>query len=131
MARNTNRQGADFELAVMHALEEHGYNTWRSSGSVGAIDVTAVWDDMANLGTVVNAGQQLLFIQCKVRNALLPPYERRNVLRLSWTAGAVPLVAYKAEEGRLRPIRFRLLTGTGPKEWAPWEPPSYQRSEES
>lgn len=131
MARNTNRQGADFELAVMHALEGHGYNCWRSSGSAGAIDVTAVWDRMANLGTVMNAGLELLFIQCKVKNALLPPYERRNVLRLSMVAGAVPLVAYKATEGRLRPIRFRLLTGTGPKEWAPWEPPTYQRSEES
>ena len=140
MARNTNRQGANFELDVMHYLSgcscettytrpHHvgwtgfGYECLRSSGSRGAIDIVAVasatWrpvdeDDSSNL----------LFIQCKISKAVISPAERQRVQDLATRASAVPLVAFRAQDadtGRVRP-HFRMLTGPGPKDWSAWEP---------
>lgn len=132
MARNTNRQGANFELAVMADLEARGYTCLRSSGSRGAVDVVAVWDDMGVLGAVMNAGQHLVFIQCKITNPLIPPHERLNVMRLSLVALAVPVVAYKEKlPGNRVKISYRELTGTGPKEWREWVPPEQTRRDDA
>ena len=135
MARNTNRQGADFELAVMHYLAGtkpekwglgFGYDCLRSSGSRGAVDVVAVGsvDTTDEWNRMYDIKPYLLFIQCKITNPVIPPYERLKVQDLALRAGALPLVAYKDNDllsGRVRP-HFRLLTGPGSKDWLPWEP---------
>lgn len=136
MARNTTRQGAGFELAVMHFLagcqggdkpckdpqhalyEGHEYTCLRSSGSRGAVDVVAVH------AVGVPLTVYPLFIQCKITNPVIPPAERIALQDLALRAGAVPLVAFKALDrvtGRIT-IKFRRLTGPGPKDWAPWAP---------
>lgn len=128
MARNTTRQGADFELAIMHYLagtmpEEwgpgFGYDCLRSSGSRGAIDVIAIGpEDHPSYNATV------LFIQAKRNKPYLSPADRMRVQNLALRAGAVPLLSFMAkdpETGRVRP-HFRILNGPGPKDWAPWEP---------
>jgi hypothetical protein len=119
-AKNTNRQGANFELQIMHHLAERGYDVLRSSGSRGKIDVVAVGD------------VHTLWIQAKVSNPLISPAERRAVIGvarradIAWwrdrltLANAVPLVSYRIK-GQ---VCFRELLGYGPKEWALWEAPT-------
>jgi len=124
VARNTTRQGAQFELDVMHALEEHGYTCLRSSGSRGAVDVVAV----GPLRTYEYGAQpdaDLLFIQCKITNPVIPPAARLAVQDLALRAGALPVVAYRGQHpdnARRKTILYRQLTGPGPREWAPWAP---------
>lgn len=133
MARNTAAQGREFEHSVIHYLagcdcettfsrprhigwRGYGYDFIRSAGSKGKVDLVAVWGEIY--------GPPLLFIQCKISNPLISPAEREGLTDLSRRADATPLVAYRAKDittGRLRP-HFRLLTGTGPRDWAPWEP---------
>jgi hypothetical protein len=107
-AVNTNRQGANFELQIMKDLDRFGYTTMRSSGSRGAVDVVAI------------ARDEVLLIQAKISNPLLPPKGRKAVtaLALHLPAVSVPLVAYRVR-GK---VCYRLLTGTGPKDWMLWEP---------
>jgi len=129
MARNTNRQGANFELVTMHDLEKHEYTCLRSSGSRGPVDVVAigpepvqeVWE---NPYTLYVPGGPVLFIQCKRTNPLISPAERLAVQNLALRAGAVPLVAHwaKSETTGLMTVHYRQLTGPGPKDWAPWAP---------
>lgn len=151
MARNTTRQGAGFELEIMHYLsgcqirEEpcnrrnhagwtgFGYDCMRSSGSKGKIDVYAIgpkpWRELwENPHTIPVPGGPLLHIQAKVTTAALrtplSPAERAVMLELAERAGAVPLTSSKAKDavtGRVRP-HFRRLTGTGPRDWVAWEP---------
>ena len=144
MARNTNRQGAGFELEIMHYLsgcqirEEpcnrrnhagwtgFGYDCMRSSGSKGKIDVYAIaplWDSGYEMVEMPS-----LHIQAKVTTAVmrtpLSPAERQVMLELAERAGAVPLTSSKAKDavtGRVRP-HFRRLTGTGAPDWVAWEP---------
>lgn len=111
-AKNTNRQGANFELAIMADLTEHGYDALRSSGSRGAVDVVAFGDG------------EVVLVQAKISEPVIPPAERRAVLSLALRAMAVPLVAWR-DKGV---IRYRELTGPGPKEWAHWTPTTYERS---
>ena len=136
MARNTNRQGADFELKVMHFLagtkpDVHGpgfgYTCLRSSGSRGAVDVVAV----PPARKTPNAFDfwppppaPPLFIQCKITNPIIPPRERQAVQDLAHRAGALPLVAHwaKHETTGLMAVHFRELTGPRPEDWLPWEP---------
>lgn len=128
--KNWNRSGAAFELDIMHYLagcaceathktprhagwRGFGYDCLRSSGSRGAVDVVAI-------------GSSLLFVQAKISKPVISPADRRRVQGLALRAGALPLVAYRAQDvstGRVRP-HFRLLTGPGPKDWVPWEPAS-------
>lgn len=138
MARNTTRQGAGFELDVMHYLggcdcetthqrPRHvgwtgfGYECLRSSGSRGKVDVVAVGSvDTMDPWSRPN----LLFVQCKITNPVIPPAERVALRELALRAGAAPVVAHRAKDldtGLVRP-HFRILTGPGPKEWEPWAP---------
>lgn len=128
MARNTNRQGASFELKVMHDLEGHGYTCLRSSGSRGAVDVVAV-AERVNCGCGCGmfdgtVGPRLLFIQCKITNPVIPPAERIAIQDLALRARALPLVAFwRVDENNRRfRVHYRLLTGPGPRDWAHWAP---------
>lgn len=148
MARNTNRQGANFELEIMHYLTGcrasdppcanlnhiawmgYGYDAGRSSGSRGKVDVWAVGpgDTTDEWNRRYNIRPDLLFIQAKItapRYGLpLSPAERVALMSLALRANALPIVAHKAKDeatGRVRP-HFRLLTGPGPRDWVAWEP---------
>lgn len=120
MARNTTRQGANFELKIMEDLERFGYDSLRSSGSRGAVDVVAVGPAWAG-GDGVGS---LLFIQAKISKPVIPPDERIRLQNLALRAGAVPVVAYWAPDGitGLKRVHYRQLTGPGPKDWVPWVP---------
>jgi Holliday junction resolvase len=98
LAKNTNRQGANFELRIMADLTRHGYIAHRSSGSHGAVDVVAIGE----LST--------LWIQAKISQATIPLKERQAVLALVTRAGAsaAPLTASR--------------TPGGVADWLPWEP---------
>lgn len=100
-ARNTTRQGANFELQIMHDLDRYGYTTMRSSGSRGAVDVVAVGD------------AHTLWIQAKITEPVIPPKERAAVWDVSTRAGGLPVVAYRIGGS----VAYRELTGTGPKEF--------------
>jgi len=131
VARNTNRQGADFELKVMHYLagtkpDVHGpgfgYTCLRSSGSKGAVDVVAVAEPVWVGGS--DYERDFLAVQCKLTDPLISPKERNAVLKWAQWAGARPLVANwaKHETTGLMAVHFRQLTGPGPGDWLPWEP---------
>jgi len=142
VARNTTRQGAGFELDVMHYLvgctcettyaqprhigwRGFGYDAGRSSGSRGKVDVWGVPPEPSMaLGPLIVKFNPLIFIQCKITNPVIPPAERIALINLARRGGALPIVAHRARDKntlRLRP-HFRRLTGPGPKEWLPWEP---------
>lgn len=105
-AKNTNRQGANFELQIMHDLQRRGYDALRSSGSRGKADVVAFGD------------KHILVIQAKITNPVIPPAERAAVRALANRADAVPLVAYR-NNGK---VLYRELLGDGPKEFREFEP---------
>lgn len=145
MARNTTRQGAGFELDVMHYLmgcscettyaqprhigwRGFGYDAGRSSGSRGKVDVWGVppepgfdLDEEQPWGVKIPA---MIFVQCKITNPVIPPAERIALINLARRGGALPIVAHRAVDKNTRRIRphFRQLTGPGPKDWLPWEP---------
>lgn len=144
MARNTNRQGANFELDVMHYLDgcecefthavpQHigwrgfGYDSTRSSGSKGKIDIFSIGPLQSYEGGE-SSDAKLLVIQCKIKAPVkatpLPPAERMNLMDLALRANAEPMTASKAKDavtGKIRP-HFRRLTGPGPYDWVAWNP---------
>jgi Holliday junction resolvase-like predicted endonuclease len=102
--------GARFERATRHHLEENGYQVIRSAGSKGKVDLVAF-----------KTGE-ILFVQNKI-NGLCAPAERTELRRLAGMVGALPIVAYRHKEGRAAAtVRYRLLTGAGPKAFAGWTP---------
>lgn len=136
MARNTNRQGANFELDVMHYLagtrpevwgDGFGYECMRSSGSAGKIDIYAVGPLRTyECGAAPDALR--VMIQCKIKahplRSPLTPTARMELMDLALRGGALALTASKGldvKTGRVRP-HFRQLTGPGPRDWLPWEP---------
>jgi hypothetical protein len=122
-ARNTNRQGANFELQIMEHLKERGYDALRSSGSKGPVDVVAVGDF------------HTLWIQAKMTNPILPPAERSEVRRVAGRVQcgteiihncnpAIPLVAYRINGD----VMFRELTGSNAGAWIPFRPKVHSTS---
>lgn len=110
----------------MADLEARGYTCLRSSGSRGAVDVVAV------AKKVHPESWPLLFIQCKITNPVIPPYEREAVLGLSTVALALPVVAYRDKDpdnARRKKILYRELIGPGPKEWREWLPPEQTKDD--
>jgi hypothetical protein len=101
------QQGVRVEHAVMHDLTARGFLCTRAASSKGTADVIAI-----GLGTV-------LLVSVKRSKPLLPPAEREAL----WAAAdrlpdvGLPLVAYSPPR---RGLRYRLLTGTGPKDWTEW-----------
>lgn len=147
MARNTTRQGAGFELDVMHYLtgcncemthtrprhvgwRGFGYDAGRSSGSRGKVDVWGVppahgtYLDVETSQWWPESTAPMIFVQCKITNPVIPPAERIALINLARRGGALPIVAHRTRDKdthRMRP-HFRQLTGPGPKDWLPWEP---------
>lgn len=105
-AKNTTRQGANFELQIMADLERYGYTTLRSSGSRGAVDVVAVGDS------------HVLWIQAKITNPVISPAERVAVIDLAGRSNGFPIVAHR-DNGK---VLYRELVGTGPKDWDHFQP---------
>lgn len=120
---NTARQGAAFERRVIHDLEPHGYDCIRSAASKGAVDIVAV-EPSYDGHELWAPPHRLVFIQCKLSDPQISPRERLALLDLSLRAGALPVVCHwaKNETTGLMAVHYRVLTGPGPKEWAPWAP---------
>ena len=136
MARNTNRQGANFELDVMHYLAGtkpdkwgpgFGYTCLRSSGSKGKIDVVAIpgheeWKNRERWDA------SMLFIQCKISSeplrSPLSPTERMHLMDLALRGNALALTSSMQLDIVTKLVRphFRQLTGPGARDWLPWEP---------
>lgn len=123
---NTARQGAAFERRVIHDLsgdgaehEGYGYTCTRSAASKGAVDIVAVHQGPLNGGA-----RLILGIQCKLSDPQISPAERLAVQDWALCAGAIPIVAWWAEDETtgLKRVHYRQLTGPGPKDWAPWVP---------
>lgn len=105
----------------MADLESRGYTCLRSSGSRGAVDVVAV---------PARSDEDLIFIQCKISNPVIPPVEREAIGWVSFRAQALPVVAYKEKlPGNRVKISYRELTGPGPKEWREWLPPEQTKDD--
>jgi hypothetical protein len=99
-------QGRRVEYAVIHDLQQAGYETIRAASSKGLADVVAIKEG------------QVLLVNCK-RTTMPGPGERADLLRIAAMLPfiAVPIVAL--HPFRL-PLVYRQLTGPGPKDWAPW-----------
>ena len=113
---NHYARGTAFERKVREALREDGYEVMRSAGSKTKIDLVAM-----------KTGQ-LVFLQCKL-NGLCAPAERSRLRDLAGMVGALPVVAYSHKEGHAAAVvRYRLLTGDGPKHFASWTPDTVAES---
>lgn len=95
-------RGRRLEWDVRDHLIEHGYDVIRAASSKGPVDVAAFKQG------------EVLFVQAKT-SGRISPAERAEVLRVAGLIPqGVPLVA-------LRPgVRFRRLTGPGPRDWVEW-----------
>lgn len=110
---NTAAKGARVENRVRDVLGEHGYDVIRSAASKGGADLVAFTD------------LHLVFVQVKATQGTISPAERRELLRLARRARALAVVAYTEKDPddlRRTVVRFRELTGEGPKEWTAWDP---------
>lgn len=100
--------GRRVEYAVTHDLRDNGYHILRAASSKGYADVSAI------------KYHQLLLVSVKRTDPLLPPEERARLIEVALCLPyAVPLVAYKPFR---QPLRYRRLTGQGPKDWVEWTP---------
>jgi len=106
--------GVRVEHKVRDDLTAHGFDVVRASGSKGPADLVAIGD--------------LIILLVNVKRVRPPsPAERQELERIADRLGmredgvpvAWPLVALKPPR---QPITYRLLTGTGPKDWIDWEP---------
>lgn len=113
---NTAQQGAALERQVRQIFDDLGYLTARAAGSKGSAKV-----DVFAFHPVHGA----VLVQCKLRDPLISPAERLAMCCVANICYAVPVVAYKATlPNRRVEIRFRELTGPGPKDWRTWSPPA-------
>jgi Holliday junction resolvase len=106
MAMTRYASGYAFEKRVINALTLDGYACVRAAGSKGVADVVAL-----------KPGQVLL-VQVKLRNPRLPPAERAALMALAQRLKALPVVAY--QPAPRKPIAYRRLVGTGPKDFVPF-----------
>lgn len=99
--------GRAFELRVKRALETDGYWVHLAPGSKGIDAIAAKNGDW-------------LVISIKRSKGTIPPAERDELLAVAAIVQARPIVAHQPEPRK--PIRYRQLTGPGPKQWQPWTP---------
>jgi hypothetical protein len=100
--------GRRVEWAVVHDLQQNGYETTRAASSKGVADVIAI-----------KAGQVLLV---NVKRTTPPgPAERADLILICKLIPGVlvPLVALKPFR---QPLTYRRLLGSGPRSWVPWSP---------
>ena len=102
------QRGAAFERRVAARLTRDGYHCIRAAGSKGAADIIAL------------KPSQVLLVQVKRTNPLLPRPERIALVHLACVVGGLPIVAYQSAPRK--PLSYRVLTGIGPKEFAEWTP---------
>ena len=99
-------EGVRVEHAVIHDLTKNGYECTRAASSKGVADVIGI-----------KPGQIVLV---NVKRTKPPgPSERSNLVRVAGYVNAVPLVATRPLGCKLR---YRLLTGAGPRDWTSWTP---------
>lgn len=103
--------GRRIEHAVRDDLAEHGWAiAARAAGSRGAFDLIAF------------RPARVALVQVKRSDPRLSPAERARLLALADVLGlhiALPIVACKPPR---HPIRYRVLTGPGPRDWITWHP---------
>lgn len=100
--------GRRVEWAVVHDLQENGYETTRAASSKGFSDVVAI-----KVG-------QVLIVNCK-RTTMPGPAERTHTLRVAGLLPGVgvPIVALYPKGGRLS---YRRLVTVEAGAWVPWSP---------
>lgn len=114
---NQKARGTAAEVAVWDDLGECGYDVIRSAASKGAGDLWAVHDGEA------------VFVQVKLGKHGEPfkmpsPAERTELVRIALRAQGFPVAAcvVPGAGSRKRAIGYRVLLGTGPKDWDTWLP---------
>ena len=115
---NHAARGRGAENAVRDELGAYGYDVMRSAGSKGAADLIAVGDGFAVL-------VQVKLVKTGKPFEMPSPAEREQLLRIAARLGnAYPVAACRTEGSGGRPAVtvYRLLTGTGPKQWTSWAP---------
>lgn len=96
-------KGRHFEYRVRDFLKGKGYFILRSPRSRGPVDLVALKKGM------------VLLIQCKVYRRSLSRKERKELVSLAESIGAVPILAYRGTQAPKYPINFiDLRTGMIP-----------------
>lgn len=115
---NHAARGRGAENAIRDELGAYGYDVMRSAGSKGAADLIAVGDRFVVL-------VQVKLVKTGKPFGMPSPAEREQLLRIAGRLGnAYPVAACRTEGSGGRPAVtvYRLLTGTGPKQWTSWAP---------
>lgn len=115
---NHARRGARAENLVREQLGALGYDVIRSAASKGCADLVAVGDGV------------ILLVQVKLGTHGKPdvypaPAERRELCRVAArVTGGMPVSVCVTPGAGARPaaLGWRLITGVGAKDWAPWDP---------
>jgi Holliday junction resolvase-like predicted endonuclease len=103
-------RGAAFERRVQAELEAEGYATIRSAGSHSPVDIIAVKHG------------QVLWVQVKRRSGTIPPADRVALLDLATRTHPLARAIVAHQPIPRLPIRYRQLTGPGPKDWVDFTP---------
>ena len=115
---NQARRGARAENLVRDRLGELGYDVIRSAASKGCADLVAIGDNT------------VILVQVKLgthgRLDVYPaPTERAELRRVAgrvYGGLAVSVCVVPGAGARRTEMRWRLVTGPGPKDWTPWDP---------
>ncbi|MDG7037388.1 MAG: hypothetical protein JRM72_08410 [Nitrososphaerota archaeon] len=83
MPNKNYQNGRALEYRVKRQLEDDGWFVTRSSGSHGPADLVAL-----------KRGRPPLLVQCKA-NGRISPEEREELVKVSKSVGAVPMLAAK------------------------------------
>lgn len=90
MSNNNYTRGRAFEYRVKNYLESHGYTVFRTAGSHSIADLIAF-----------KATLDPLFVQCKTGSARLNGQERKELISVSVSLSAIPILATKNNKGRI------------------------------
>ncbi|MGH3447223.1 MAG: hypothetical protein ACRDQA_19185 [Nocardioidaceae bacterium] len=101
--------GKRVEDKIRDHLRQHGYWVISARASKGWADHVAIRHN------------EVLFVSVKKSDPQISPLERSQLVRLAdlLSGCGAPIVATKPDR---KPITYRLLTGTGPKDWIGWTP---------
>lgn len=92
-------RGADFERAVKADLELAGWVAIRAAGSHGIMDLVA-----CRRGSLISP----LLVQCKL-DGKMGPADRRELARVAYEAGAVPVMASRPRRGKILYRRYYVI----------------------